>query len=56
MQFLIINLSSDEYQKAQGSSIHVKFSQFVNKMCSQQACSKSDQVVTQLLFHQAATS
>ena len=31
---------------------HVKISQLVNKMCSQQAC---QQVVTKLLFYQVAT-
>ena len=36
-------------------STHVTISQFVSKMCSQQACSTvCEQVVTQLLFHQAA--
>jgi hypothetical protein len=35
---------------------HVKISQLVNKMCSQQACSKLvNKVVTMLLFHQVAT-
>jgi hypothetical protein len=35
---------------------HVKISQLVNKMCSQQACSKLVlQVVTMLLFYQVAT-
>jgi hypothetical protein len=35
---------------------HVKISQLVNKMCSQQACSKLvNKVVTMLLFYQVAT-